>query len=128
MENNYSIRLLRIEEDLSRIQNGTGASGELPRLGLAGTVQQSTNNTRQQFFNGDVREATGAANQSTALGVRLDWSVFQGFYVWSNREQLRLLEEQAVLNTYIGVETQSYQLARLYYEVIVRQQLLKALD
>ncbi len=128
LEKNYSIRLVRMQEDLSGVRNGPGAAGGMPSLGLNSGFQQSVLNTRQEFYNGDVREAKGAANQSASAGIRLDWTLFQGFYVLSTKEQLRLLEEQAALNTALEIENRHYDLAMLYFEIIARKQMLQAYD
>src|SRR5690606_3652752 len=71
---NYSLRLVKMQEQIADVQNSFGAAGELPTIGLMGSGQTSSVNTRQEFFNGDVREADGARNQSQNIGVRLDWN------------------------------------------------------
>lgn len=126
--NNYNLRLIRIDANIAREQNTLGAAGYYPSLSLNGTQQNSSMNTRQEFFNGDVREATGALNQSLFFGVRLDWNLFQGFYVQSLRTELQLKEEAAELQAILTMEAELYESARLYYEILAREQLFASLD
>ncbi len=125
---NFQIRLVRIDADIANEQNTLGAAGYFPRIGLNASQENSSVNTRQEFFNGDVRKAQGALNQSVAAGVRLDWTLFQGFYVQSMREELQLKEEAAALQTILAIESELYESARLYYEIIAREQLFASLD
>jgi len=101
--NNYNLRLIRVDAAVARRQNTLGAAGYYPSLSLNGTQENSSMNTRQEFFNGDVREAKGALNQSLFFGVRLDWNLFQGFYVQSLRTDLQLKEEAAELQTILSI-------------------------
>lgn len=128
LANNYNLRLIRIEAAVASEQNTLGAAGFFPSIGLNGAQQNSLVNTRQEFFNGDIRSADGALNQSVSLGVRLDWTLFQGFYVQSLQDDLQLKEEAAALQTILGMEAELYESARLYYEILAREQLFASLD
>jgi len=128
LANNYDLRLIRVNAEIANEQNTLGEAGYFPSVGLNGTQQNSALNTKQEFFNGDVRQAKGAANQSLVFGVRLDWTLFQGFYVQSLKEELQLKEEQAALQTIAGMEAELYEAARLYYEILAREQLFASLD
>lgn len=128
LEKNYSLRLVRIQEEISGVENTLGAAGYYPAIGLTGSQQYSVVNTRQQFFNGDIREANGAQNQALNLGVRLDWTLFNGFYVQSTKTELGLREDLARLNTILEIETELYAAASLYYEIVAREQWLASLD
>jgi len=128
LANNYSIRLIRIDAAVATEQNTLGAAGYYPSISLNGTQQNSLVNTRQEFFNGDIRSADGALNQSASLGIRLDWTLFQGFYVQSIRDELQLKEEAAALQTILTMEAELYEASRLYYEIAAREQLFMSLD
>ncbi|MDX5320746.1 MAG: TolC family protein, partial [Bacteroidota bacterium] len=128
LEKNYAIRLLKLDEQMADVNNTAGAAGTLPTLGLIGGLQQSTFNTRQEFFNGDVREANAALSQSRNLGLRMDWVLFNGFLVQQTRSILRLASEWAKANTIITLENELYQLASLYFEIQANERILMAMD
>ncbi|MHB1277887.1 MAG: TolC family protein [Bacteroidia bacterium] len=128
LENNYALRLVRIQEEQAGVLNTPGAAGFYPSVVLNGQQQNSAFNTRQEFFNGDVREANSALNQSVNVGVRLDWTLFNGFYVQSQKTELELNERLAEVNTVLQMESELYTAASLYFEIIARQSLLASLD
>lgn len=125
---NYALRLVKMQEQIADVQNSFGAAGELPTVGLMGSGQTSSVNTRQEFFNGDVREADGAINQSRNMGVRLDWNLFNGFMVFSTRNELDLRQQQAELNTLMAIENELLMASSLYYEILARESMMKVLD
>lgn len=128
LENNYAIRLIRIDEEVAEINNTPGAAGYSPSVGLIGGVQGSLNNTRQEFYSGDVREATGAQNQSANAAVRLDWTLFNGFYIQNTREMLRQNVNLAQSNTILQLENELFSATSLYYEIIARRQFMATID
>lgn len=128
LENNYALRLIRIQEEQAGVLNSPGAAGFYPSVVLNGQQQNSAFNTRQEFFNGDVREANNALNQSVNVGVRLDWTLFNGFYIQSLKTELELMERLAQVNTVLQMESELYTAASLYFEIIARQSLLASLD
>lgn len=125
---NYSIRVMRINEKIAEVQNTPGAAGVYPSVFLLAGTEGSVTDTRQEFFNGDIREANAAFNNAMAFGVRADWTLFNGFYILSTREQLDLQEQFASVNTRLQVETELYLAASLYYEIKTREQLVTALE
>jgi outer membrane protein len=128
LENNYSLRLMRIQEEQAGVRNSPGEAGFYPSVVLNGFQQNSAFNTRQQFFNGDVRQANNALNQSVGIGVRMDWTLFDGFYVQSLKTELEQMERLAQVNTVLQMETELYTAASLYYEILARETLLTSLD
>lgn len=128
LENNYALRLVRIQEEQAGVQNTPGAAGFYPSVVLNGQQQNSAFNTRQEFFNGDVRQANNALNQSVNIGVRLDWTLFNGFYVQSQKTELELGQKLTETNTIVQMEAELYTAASLYFEIIARQSLLASLD
>lgn len=128
LENNYALRLVRIQEEKAEVLNTPGAAGFYPSVVLNGQQQNSAFNTRQEFFNGDVRQANNALNQSVNVGVRLDWTLFNGFYVQSQKNELELNATLAEVNTILQMESELYTAASLYFEIIARQSLLASLD
>lgn len=128
LEKNYALRLIRIEQEVSGVQNSLGAAGYYPSVNVSGSQQGSAFDTRQEFFNGDVREADGALNQALNLGVRLDWTLFNGFLVQSTKNELGMRERLAEANTILQMETELYNAASLYFEIQARERLLQTLD
>lgn len=128
LANNYSIRLVRVDEVIAKEQNGTGASGSLPTVGLTAGQSNAFNNTRQEFFNGQINQANNAANQARNASVRVDWTLFNGFRVQAIKDQLQAQERLASLTTISTIEEQLYELASNYFELVSRSKMLESLQ
>ncbi|MBI1222624.1 MAG: hypothetical protein GC180_08480 [Bacteroidetes bacterium] len=128
LERNYAIRLVRITEESAAINNTPGAAGMSPSVGFVGSLQGSSNNTRQEYFSGDVRQANNAQNRSKNAAVQVNWTLFNGFYVQHTRDMLKMQEQLAHANTVVQMENELFSAASLYYEIIARKELLANLD
>lgn len=124
MANSFQLRISRLQEEEAQMQTGLAAAGAYPSISLQGGNQNAFNNTRQEFFNGDVREAKLAANQAWNASVRADWTFFNGFRVWAQSAMNEARHELSSLLTRARMEEELFQLATLYAEVQAREQML----
>ncbi len=122
----YRIEVSRINENIAGTNHHLGNAGALPNLALTGSQGRSINNTRQEFFNGDVREADNAANNSFNMNLRVDWTIFQGFAVKGRMGDLRVQEEMSRWQTVLEMENQLSELASSWYELAAREALRKS--
>lgn len=123
LENNFAIRIERNTAQQIANQNNTGAIGYLPTVGITADQNWSSNNTRQEFFSGQVNEKNDARNQSTTAAIRLDWTFFDGFAMFARDKRLQLQEDAASLNLTAQMEMQVYQAAVLFYTLAQHRKL-----
>lgn len=121
MQQNYDIRLIRNEQQISDNNMTIGNAGYLPNLDLSSGYSGSINNTRQELSGGGVNRNNGVHNQTLDAGVNLNWTVFDGFNIQSNYERLRELKQMGELNTRLTIENFIANLASEYYNYVQQQ-------
>lgn len=132
LQKDFGIILLKNEVRISENNHNIGAAGYLPTVGVKADQNWSNNNTRQEFFSGQVNAAPSAKNTSTNAAVRLDWTFFDGFRMFATDKKLNTLEEISTLNLTAEMEMKIYQASVMFYALIQQQKLteiyLQALD
>ena len=117
--NNYQIRIVKNEAQIATNNNVTGNTGILPTVDLNGGYSNSLNNTKQKFADGTIRQGNNAKNTNLNLSALVNWTVFNGFYVYARRNQLAYLEELGQLNSKFYIEQ------TVYHQLMYEQHLLK---
>lgn len=123
LERNFSVQIQRNLVEVAENDNNIGNAGYLPAVSINGEQNWSSNNTRQEFFSGQVNEADGAKSRSTAIAARLDWTFFDGFRMFATDKRLQLQEDNARYQLTAEMEMQIYQAAILYYTILQTQEL-----
>lgn len=126
LENNYDVRLVKIDEKISE-QNATKANaGMLPTVDLSGNYQGDWGGGRSEDrLSGTVSHQHSAYDQGVNLGLNASWTIFDGFNLLTNYKQLQLLQQQGELNTRIAMEDFIALLVAEYYNFIQQKIRLK---
>lgn len=126
LENNYSIRLVKIDQQVSDNNATPANAGLLPILDLTGGYNGDLGTTRTEARDTGMRTKEGAAyDQGVNVNLGLNWTLFDGFNLITNYKQLQLLKQQGELNTRIAVEDFIAALASEYYNFIQQKIRLK---
>ncbi len=119
LENNYSILISRNDEQINK-NNATAANaGYLPTIDLsAGYNGNLDNNRSTTLHEGTKTTDHNAYDQTINVGVRLNWTIFDGFSITTNYQRLKELEKQGETNTRITIEDFIAELTAEYYNFI----------
>lgn len=129
LENNYSIRIARNQEEIAANSNNAGNAGFLPSLTLDGDLNFSSNNVRQEFLSGESNERNNADNNSFGLGARLSWTAFDGFEMFALKDQLKLQQDRSHTFTRSAMHDLVTRIQVAYYETVrIRQQISNILQ
>lgn len=126
LDNNYSVRISRNEEQISK-NNATWANaGMLPTLDLSGGYNGTINDTETTAREtGEKNKETGIFDQSLNVGLNLNWTIFDGFKMTTNLQRLKELERQGETNTRIAIEDFIASLTAEYYNYVQQKIRLK---
>lgn len=127
LQNNYGIRLARVDQEMAENQNTLGNAGFAPRVFLDGDYQQSIRESEQEFVSGDRQEVSGgrSANLGASIGVEL--TVFDGFKMFAERDKLQSEALRSKTNTRYYVEQTVQDLALVYYQLMQGREMLEEL-
>lgn len=126
LENNFSIRMVKNRQEVTS-NNATAANaGLLPEVDLTasyGGNYHTTSTTARE--SGVTSKESNALDGTLDAGIELNWTIFDGFNVWTNYKQLQMMKEQGELQTRIAVEDYVASLAAEYYNFIQQSIRLK---
>jgi len=118
LENNYGIRILRNNEKVARLNNTPGRAGLLPQVAVNSLANYASNDTEQKFFNGETRGGKGAGNLATRFGLEVNWTAFDGFNMFVERERLALMEKMSRAETTAQMHALAAGILAAYYRLV----------
>ncbi|HTE01746.1 MAG TPA: TolC family protein [Mucilaginibacter sp.] len=105
LKNNYHIQLAKNNSTIAQNNVTPGAAGMLPVVSGAFTSTNSIQNTKQVRSDGTSATINGANNSNVSFGPNLNWTIFNGFGMFANYDQLKQLSqysEVAMRDTLLG--------------------------
>lgn len=128
LENNYSIRISRNDEQIAKNNVTLANAGFLPTLDLTGSYTGNLNTTETTLRETDVKtKDSGVFDQTLNAGISLNWTIFDGFRITTNYERLKELEKMGEVNARITIEDFIADLTAEYYNYLQHQIRLKNL-
>lgn len=126
LSNNYSLRIVRNEEQQSKNNATLGNAGYLPTIDLSAGYNSTIDNTdnRSRDDNSLTRER-GVFDQTLDAGIDLNWTIFDGFNISTTYKQLKEMERMGETNTRIALEDFIASLTAEYYNYIQQEIRLK---
>ncbi len=127
LENNYSIRIARNNEQVSANNFTRGNAGFLPFVDLRSQHSGTYNNTDRTDFDGNKSSLRNIHNTVSSASLGLGWTLFDGFRVQTNYEKLEALKDMGELRTRMSIENLVATLTAEYFNFIQQQRLLNNL-
>ena len=125
-EKNYSIRMVRNEEQISKNNATLGNAGYLPTLDLSAGFNGNINDTETQARStGEKNKTTGVFDKTLNASLNLNWTIFDGFKIQASYARLKELEQQGETQTRIAIEDFIAELTAEYYNYIQQEIRLK---
>ena len=126
LEKNYSLRIVRNEEQISKNNATIANAGYLPTLDLSAGFSGNVNDTETETRStGGKAKTTGVFDKTLNAGLNLNWTLFDGFKIQANYARLKELEQQGETLTRIAIEDFIANLTAEYYNYIQQQIRLK---
>lgn len=124
--NNYSLRISRNEEQISKNNATLGNAGYLPTVDLTAGYSGNVNNTdTEERSTGNTISNRSVFDQTLDAGLDVSWTIFDGFNISTTYKQLKELERQGATNTRIAIEDFIASLTAEYYNYIQQEIRLK---
>ncbi len=118
LERNYSIRIIRNEQQISDNNATPGNAGYLPTVDMSGGFSGSINNNRNKLMDGTTEKQNGVNSETGNIGLNVNWTVFDGFGIQAEYSRLKELQRMGELNTRMTIEDFVADLSTEYYNRI----------
>ncbi len=125
VEQNYGIKLARLDARSAELLNTAGNAGMLPSVDAVGQYSVDNSSTKQTFFSGEVRERDNADQRVLDAAVQLNWTIFDGLTMFAAKDRLEALELIGQTQLRQQIEATTYDVLSTYYRLV---QLRKAID
>ncbi len=127
LKNNYSINIARNESKIADNNSNIGNAGFLPSIDASGAYIKSSNDTKQEYFDGRTVDRNGAKSTNITAGIDLSWTIFDGLQMFANIDMLKELNRIGEDNFKAEVETDLADVIETYYNLIREKQVLTVL-
>ncbi len=127
LQNNYDIQLTRNDSLLTALDYAYANYSLLPRLNASGAYIKNNNNQIQTLADGTKRERNGIKSTNLNASLNLNWTLFDGFRMFIARDRLSRLVELSELQIKAQVVTTVADVARIYYDIVRQEQLLRSI-
>ncbi|MBQ5626771.1 MAG: TolC family protein, partial [Bacteroidaceae bacterium] len=119
LENNYSLRITRNEEEVAH-NNATAANaGYMPTIDLAAGYNGSIGgNSSKQRTTGEIEKSGNSFDNNVSAGVDVNWTIFNGFKTKTTYEQLKEMEKMGETGTRLAIEDFIADLTAEYYNFL----------
>ena len=123
LENNYSLRITRNDEEIAHNNATLANAGYLPTVDLgAGYNGSLGSNDSKLRDTGETDKTRNSFDNTLSAGVDVNWVIFDGFKTSTNYKQLKEMERMGETQTRIAIEDFIAGLTAEYYNFL-RQRL-----
>ena len=119
LEQNYDVRIVRNEEQISDNDATAGNAGMLPTIDLSAGYTGTLDNDRTTIpHDGAAVSESGVYDQTASVGLAVNWTLFDGFRIRTNYKRLKEMQQMGALKTRITIEDFMASLTAEYYNYI----------
>jgi outer membrane protein len=125
LQENYQLQIVQNQQKMAENLNTAGNAGFLPYLGIGAERSWDILTSESNLYTGIKRSGTNAQSSRFSALIEMDWTVFDGFSMFAQRDRLSHLVNMGELETKFFLEQTIADLAKTYYLLIREQQLLE---
>lgn len=126
LEKNYSVLIVKNEQEIAKLQNNFGNAGMSPTVSVNANLNLATINSYQEFSTGIIQERNGAQSNNTGASVNVGWMIFDGLKMFAVKKRLGLNEQLTAIELKQQMENTVYEIVSAYYSVVKTNELIKA--
>lgn len=110
LANRFDIMVAKNNQTRLELLDNYGQAGFLPSISAQAGQNYTVNNTRQEFFSGDIREGNGVNSNALSAAIALDWTLFDGMNMFIQKDRLEKEAER-------GLEAYKWQVEQAMYDI-----------
>lgn len=126
LEKNYSVIIVKNQQEISKLQNNVGNAGMSPTVSVNGNINLANVNSYQEFNTGATQERNGAQSNNTGASLNVGWVVFDGLKMFAVKKRLTQNEQLSATALKQQMENTVYDIVAAYYSVVKTNELIKA--
>jgi len=128
LNNNFQIKIAANSLEIDKENNQWGNTNALPSVDGVFNYNKSDLNTTVTQMDGTERNIPDNKSSSMSYGVSLGWTIFDGFGMFAQKNQLNELEKLGETQLKLTITSKVAQVLETYYSLVQQKQLLHAID
>ena len=128
LQNNYSIRLSRTDEQVAANNVTRGNAGQLPVVNGNLVRNFNRNNLNQQFGTNDPRVVNGATSNQLNTNVAATWTIFDGLGMFIAYDRLKALNQRQQQLTRATLEEAVANITDAYFAVVRESGTIRSIE
>lgn len=125
--NNYSILIAKNNASVAANNNNIGNAGFLPTADVSAGYQENIINSNQKYFDGRERTGSNAKSSSLNAAAGLDWTLFDGMAMFTNKAKLAELEKMGETEARMTIENTVGAVILNYYALVQLERMVEVL-
>lgn len=126
LKNNYNIRLAQNNKTIAKNNVTPGNAGMLPQVSGDFSTNNSHQHITQTRSDGTVNNLPSVKNSSITYGPSLNWTIFDGFAMFANYDQLKTLDQLSSIQMRDTIQGTMASVISTYYDLINQNEQIKA--
>jgi outer membrane protein len=126
LEKNYSVLIVKGQQDITKAQNNFGNAGMSPTITLNANYNLANLNSYQEFATGATQEINGAKSKGMGASINMSWTVFDGLRMFAIKKRLEINEEYSAIALKKQMENTIFEIIVAYYDMVRFKELIKA--
>ncbi len=119
LENNYSLRITRNEEQVAHNNATLSNAGYMPTVDLAAGYNGSLDsNISKMRETGETEGTSNSFGNTVSTGIDINWTIFDGFKTSTTYKQLKEMEKMGEIETRLAIEDFIAGLTAEYYNFL----------
>lgn len=128
LANNYDIALVKNDSLVYALEDEFSDAVFLPRINATGGLVNNVNNQRQLLADNSKRERSGLRSNQLQSAVNLNWTIFDGFKMFTTRRRMLEMAKLGPLAMQEQVQTTVAAVLNTYYNIVRQKQRLAAIQ
>jgi outer membrane protein len=128
LENNYDIRIAKINTRINTVNNSFGMAGGLPSVNATASENNSAYNLEQKTSSGLDIKKNNVNSNSLNGGVSASMVLFNGFKIIAAKGRLNLLQKQSELQLNQQIQNTISDIMVTYFDIIRQQTYLSIIQ
>lgn len=128
LENNFAIQIAEKRAEIANNNAVIGEAGMLPEVNLSADQSWSVQDFNQQFISGDEVIRSGANSNNTVALAQLNWTLFDGFRMFTSLDRLEALAELGDLQVQASILESMSMVQRNYFSLVQLQKQVRVFE
>ncbi|WKN45103.1 TolC family protein [Tunicatimonas pelagia] len=128
LENNFSVKIARNDQEVANNNLSPGNAGMLPNLDVLAIRNFDVQDSELDFASGDGQTVENARSNATTLSSVVSWTIFDGTRMFATYNKLKEIQQASNLDAQVTLENLVADIASAYYTVILEQELLTVIQ